>query len=329
MCIDNKATSLPTSMPKVIASKCDVTAQPTDEKKVINDDRMERNDKIHTTVRSPRTNWGKSMEEKIIQLSPYPTSYDINAIQSSAFSEFTYTEYLSGMYLKTQSIEINCRIIEEASKIPAREDHLSRVMEKYGDKYISEQIPSEVNYTMPKKVVFLPGSNLLYAVSGENLARVCFEDDDIVVKLHPLTHEAEIREIGSLVYGMNKVITGQYSAEQLMQDATDVYTTTASELASVAVLNDKEIHNVTNFFVEPNLCYYAISRLLFKEPCKEKRKEMLNNIIDCDTSGIIFEWMDNLDERISKYYKRSIELKNEYRPSFNDGRTIVFNKPKN
>ena len=108
--------------------------------------KMQSNEIIGDVQQSKRNNWGRTIEDKIRDASPYPISYDVDSTQNSDFSEFSYTEFLGGVYLNTQSIEINTRLIKLASKVKANDDNnLLELKNITQDKYILNQI----DYALP------------------------------------------------------------------------------------------------------------------------------------------------------------------------------------
>ena len=68
--------------------------------------------------RSFRNEWAYSIEELVRSMSPWPITYDVGSVQSTNFCEFTYTEFAGGgLWITTQSREVNCRLIDFASKV--------------------------------------------------------------------------------------------------------------------------------------------------------------------------------------------------------------------
>jgi len=279
------------------------------------DRRFVSNDTDLKLVRDDRNDWAKTIEDTFRELSPYPIVYDVNTFDVVNFGEFSYTEYLGGVIIKTLSYEINARLFDELQHQECDFDHISKIKEIYRDKYVSDSIlDNGADWAdLPKKIIFYPGQNLFPIVSQEQLTRLSFEEEDIYVKLHPLTKDDVIGELKFLM-GRHRIIQGRFSAFEFLQAADDVYSTTASELISAAVIFDKEIHDITDFMFLSAGNYFAINRILHKEKNKEERKRKLNNIIGSPESGILFPWMDNIEDRITKYYKKAIELREHYKP---------------
>lgn len=277
--------------------------------------RMEYNDVALDINRTERNEWGKSVEELVRNSSHLPIAYDVDCTQYGTFSEYTYTEFLGGVFTKTQNSEINVRLYNELKDIPAREDHLQRLKEISGDKYESSSIfDQDVSLEeLPKKICFFVGENMFDLISKEIISRLVFENDDFFIKLHPITGDQPAAEIARMA-GWHRVIQQEISAFELLKAAEIVYSSSASELAAAAVLFDKEIVNVANFFHESSGCYYSINKFLFQETDKEKRKVILNNLIDHPASGIIFPWMNDIKDRLKAFYDKTEEMRQFYKP---------------
>ena len=116
--------------------------------------------------------------------------------------------------------------------------------------------------------------------------------------------------------GWDRILDKTLSGHQLLLQCDEVYTTSASEMAITATVLGKKVINVSNFFTEGAGTYHAISRVLFRAHQKhsiEYAQQLLNNIIHCNYSGLLFNWQQNIDERIDTFYKKSLELRDIYK----------------
>lgn len=261
---------------------------------------------IGGVVRAPRNDWAKSLEPAIRSACPLPITYDVDSTQPAGFSEFSYTEFLGGVYLNTQSVEINARLIESASNVAAVDDHIDRLRQT-GDKY---ELESTAVSEWPKKVGFMVGHNIFDIVSSEILARTAFENRDFYLKPHPLTNAEYAGRIAHLI-GWDRIIKTELSGVDFVRNCEDAYVTTATELCALAVANGKRVHNLSSFFNESSGAYYPINRLLFKAKAP---RETLNNIIDCQFSGVLFPWMTDVPGRMQAYFQKALEAREMYRP---------------
>lgn len=261
--------------------------------------------------RSSRNTWPETYEPMVRSMSPYPISYDVNQGQGSGFVEYTYTEFLSGIWVCSQSLEINCRLMEDASKYTESRnitDLSSIVKDKY--ELITHQYDKPV-----KRVVFLPGHNLLDICSSEITSRLAFEEEDIWFKPHPITNDDAMKMIGQRL-GWNRIIPREISGNMVLKECEEVYTTSASEMSISGTILGKKVFNVSNFFNEGSGAYYSISKILFNKHKQsvEAAQEALLNIINCPWSGIILPLHDDVEDRLKQYYEKSLEYRSIYKP---------------
>lgn len=256
-----------------------------------------------------RGEWAKEMEDLIIEKSPLPIFFDYSVQDFIDFKIFAYTHFFGGIKLATVSMEINTRIAEMASKCKKKSDLLKNLSLK--DKYKSDLVSEGIE--LPKEICFLPGSNEWDKFSLEKVVEYMFYNPDIFIKYHPLTDSECKKEIENHI-SSDRIITTDLSADQLIRNATTVYGTTASELISKAVLLEKDIVSISNFFTKSGGTYYPINRILFNEKDKEKRLDKLSRIVSCDYSGIILPNTNNIEERIDNFFKKALEIRDQLKP---------------
>lgn len=246
------------------------------------------------------------IESIVVDGAPWPISFDVDPKQPPRFSEFSYTDCLRGFYINTQSVEINCRLIEEASKNHCDDfTVLDGLREVIGDKYPLDPAEKiEGGY----EIGFMVGQNMFDIVSTEIVARLAHEKNNFYMKLHPLTDEDFARRLAFHV-GRHRLISNSITAYSLLRSADVVHTSTASELTMAAVIYDKPVRNMSNFFNESSGIYYPISRLLYSS---ENPRQVLNNIINCQFSGVILPGVTDIEKRIECYYNKAFELRESH-----------------
>lgn len=261
--------------------------------------------------RSSRNHWAENLENLVRNSCPFPISYDVSQTQSTAFTEYTYTELAGGMWVTTQSLEVNCRLFELASKTPTDQD-LSEFALSLSDKYNLGTVPDK--FAGAKRVCFLPGHNMLDVASVELIARITHEEEDVVFKPHPITNDDAIRLVGRRV-GWNRLVPREASGHKMLVDCEEVFTTTASEIAITATALGKKVVNISNFFNEGSGAYHAISRILFRahKHSVELAMQELANIVHCEWSGLLFPWQNDINNRLNSFYEKSLELRDMYR----------------
>ena len=261
---------------------------------------------VGSATRSQRNDWAKSIEGKVRSLCPLPITYDVDSTQPVGFSEFSYTEFLGGLYLNTQSVEINARLVALAAQVHTDFDH-TNLLATTEDKYELDK-PDTLEW--PKKVGFMVGHNMFDLVSSEVLARTAFENPDFRLKPHPLTNSDYAGRLAHLI-GWDRMLASNLSGVALLANCEDAYVSTATELCALGVAKGKRVHNLSSFFNESSGVYYPINRLLFRA---ENPKQVLNNIVECRYSGVLFDWMGDLELRIANYFKKALELRDQFRP---------------
>lgn len=269
--------------------------------------------RLNNLSRTKRNSWAESIELNIRECCPYPITYDVTAVQPTAFTEYSYTEILGGMFLQTLSIDINTRLIQLASEEESN-DYSSILKLKYilEDKYkLSEDIPDK--YKNVKNIIILPGHNIIELASQDFVMRAMKEAEDVMIKPHPLTNDHFLGVIAGMVGGWEKIIPATLSGYYFLKNAENIYITTGSEMAISAIALDKTIHNISAYKHESTGSYYTISRILFNYP-KDIALQKLVNIINCKWSGILFPWQKDYAERAKAFYSKSLELRSKYKP---------------
>jgi ASC-1-like (ASCH) protein len=262
--------------------------------------------------RSGRNKFAEEIEHLVRDLAPFPATYDVNATQPTNFSEFAYTEFLGGMYITTQSIDINTRVTQAASEVQNSNNDLDKVILGFKDKYeLNSNVP--VAFQNIKAVAFMPGSNLPHLVSMENLNRALFEDSELMVKAHPMTHPDHFMAMSKSM-GLNRLIPKELSGHYFLKQADRIYTTSANEFGVLGVALGKEVINLSQFESEAYGAYFPFM-LCLKRKDKDP-KVALNNILGCEFSGVILPHHTNIEERIKAFYDKAMELRSIYSPLY-------------
>jgi len=280
------------------------------------------------TKRSSRNNWAESIEHIVREKSPphFYATYDVSSVQGTDFHEYTYTEFpAGGVYICTQSREINCRLQDFAAKEEsgkAGEEALEKFINAFADKYVLNELPEK--YKNIDDIIFLPGHNLLDLADLEIVERIIFEDPEAMIKPHPLTIPDVVQRIAGKM-GWDRIIDKDVSGAELLKNCKTVYTTTASEFSITGTALGKNVKNISVFSGEGAGVYLPFARIMTITQRKEgieAAQRKLGNILACKWSGLIFEFQDDYEERIDAYYKKSQELRELYKP-LAQGRGLV------
>lgn len=261
----------------------------------------------------------QELEEKIRKLCPLEyCSYDIVRFSKPYFREFSYTEMLGGIYVSPTSSEIAVQLAAYAIENPVDEidpciePFIASRLQKYNtlDKY---KLDRNISIPNAKRVVFVPGSNIFSdTVSKELLARLLWENEDVYVKFHPFTHEGTIRALCS-DFGYDRFIDPKESGWEYLANAEEVWSTSTSEMGLYAVLFDKPVHNIGNFFTEHRGAFYPFFRFIADKPLEEA-KENLVRLLSSPYSGFFMPNDPNVDEKIKVFYEKAMELRKPHKP---------------
>lgn len=266
----------------------------------------------------------------IVKICPLPLSYDVVRNQKAYFTEFTYTELVGGVLVTPQSNEISMRM-----SMRALQDTNSSI-----DENIEETIVARWSATntldkyklvpatrLSKKVVFLPGSNLLRKiVSKENFFRYMFDNQDAVIKPHPLTNQLDIKFL-TTNFGVNRVAKPDESGWEYLRDAAEVVTTSTSEMAIYAALLKKKIVNITNFFEESAGAFHPITYFAFGISDPEQRRDTILKVLSSPYSGFVSPHQKEFKPRLQQYFNQCMAERELMRPLTFDGVVDVHIAP--
>ncbi|AGS81088.1 hypothetical protein [Caulobacter phage Cr30] len=276
-------------------------------------------DKQH--LRNPHLQDLKDLEQKIRDYCPLDyCTYDVVRFSRPYFKEFSYTEMFGGILVSPASSEIAVQLSEFGlnQSVPVNDfEHLEKFLQdrldSQGslDKYSLKKSPS---FNSVDRIVFLPGSNLFpEMVSKEILARLLWENPDVLAKFHPFTNEGTIRAICA-DFGYDRFIDGNESGWHYLKNAKEVWSTSASEMGLYAVLFGIPLKNVGNFFTEHKGAFYPVFKFVADKPI-EVAQRTLKHLLASPYSGFFIPSDPNVDEKIQKYFKKAMELREFHKPS--------------
>lgn len=247
---------------------------------------------------------------------PLLASYDVNRGQSPYFHEFTYTECLgSGLLVSPQSTEASARLVRMALEYSDQGfDAASVIMQQREERGTLDKYKlASGDEVKVKAVAFVPGSNMFHSmVSREALMRAMWEDEELVIKPHPLTTDQLVGELCS-IFGHYRVLDPKLSGDACLVAAERVYACTTTEMGLYAVLMGKPIRNVGDFFNEGRGAYSAFYRQLWnKSP--EDAKATLTHILASPLSGFMHKDDPNVAERIGIYFDAAMAVRESLKP---------------
>lgn len=187
----------------------------------------------------------KHIEDLIIKHAALPASADISPTQPPFFTEFTYTDMLGGMVIRTFSAEVNLRIDlkTDIENIVLDEQLVGDFFAGMSDKYqLKSQTPKD-----HKRVVFLCGHNIFdRIIDSQKLFEIMDTDKSVVIKPHPITNDILLRNLGNN-FGYSRILDKDYSGFEILATCDEVITPNTSELAIVASLFDKKYTDITQY----------------------------------------------------------------------------------
>lgn len=247
--------------------------------------------RIGPNKRNPHLPKYQTLEEIMEHHCPLTMTCDVRATHPPYFHEFCYHDFLVGVNLTTLSAEITARMAMLAANEKASHIFpIGEVMDKY-----QLNIPNRTY----RKVIFLPGTNSVGMIDQAKVQKLMNEDDEWVIKIHPLTHENTIRELAS-VYGYYRLIDPKISGISLIDRLENAACLATSELFILTRLMGKPVIDVTRYDKEWLCAYHHITRLLTNT---DKDIEIINNILMSDLSGHL---------RVNYSIDRNVELARNY-----------------
>jgi hypothetical protein len=261
-------------------------------------------------LRAPHLALLKPLQDLALELSPLPISYDVMRLQAPYFHEFTFTEGLGCFWITPQSSELAARVVAAAL-----EDHREWPFKPADHLPLRDKYQSAACKARPRKVAFLPGTNIFHqAVSPEILLRLLHEDEDVVLKPHPLTNDELKRYLGrGIMGGYSRVLKPSISASALLPHLKVAYVTTSSEMGLYAVLEGIEIRNITRLPFEPRGTYTPFYRLLWGLS-KKKARARLIHLLNSPLSGFFHPDDPDVREKMSIFFEHAMRLRQPFRP---------------
>lgn len=178
------------------------------------------------------------IEQLLEKTSPLAITCDVRSTHPPYFSEFCYHDVLNGIQLITLSAEVTARMSVKAAAMTADKPFpLGEVMDKY-------QLGAPVKKY--RKVIFLAGSNATNLMDQSKIQKLMVEDDEWVIKLHPVTQEKMIRELAS-IYGYHRLIDPKISGMEVLKNCEEMATMSTSEMFLLGRMLGKPVINVSRY----------------------------------------------------------------------------------
>jgi len=240
-----------------------------------------------------------------------PFEYDIwfNTNEVSTIRAWLYTDFLGkGIVMRVPSIKINDKFFAGIvnGDIEIDEDRIQKIKDNLHNKYVLQTNPEYYD-----KVIFPPGSNLMYKNTLDwNKMRQAVADG-FVVKPHPITAHiwmALLRE----KLGADKILNKKSGGFELLMNAKEVACAPNSEMGLIAILLGKKLRLVSTpkDVREKNLLTYESFYYAISNHCSQQGAyTALCKLLSAKHSGIIFNFDNDAEERMDRYLHSFWEYK--------------------
>lgn len=246
------------------------------------------------------------------QMFPDIPSYDVACVQPTGFTEWGYSEGFHCFRAYTQSVEINARLMIEATKFANSDnsDYCESIVNSLTDKW---ELDSEYVNARGRYVFFPPGNNLGWIVNTDNVLKAFEEEPEWMLKPHPMTSADDVRAAKN-AFGITRIYDPKLSGIELMLQADKIGYTSTSEIGILAMMHGKSTVDFTKYEFEGWGSYHSVYlavRDSFFIP-----KIILNRIINCPWSGIVpFSLTaDQAATRFKQFKEKTLGLRDKYRP---------------
>ena len=281
----------------------------------LGDDQTKRLGKLADRIKPQLIADLQPIEAAILEATPLPCTYDVMRMQQPYFHEFTYTELMGGLMLCPQSSIAQAQLIDmaladTATKLLDVAAILETRLAQDGnlDKYNLDRVSQGYD-----KIAFVPGSNAFRKfVSRERLARLMWEDQDVFLKLHPLSDQNLVRFL-KLEFGAHRLLNPQHSGWDYLTHASDVWCCGTTEMGLYAVYLGKPITNIGNFFSEPQAAFSGLYRSLWHA---DDRRATLLKLLAHPLSGWLHPTDPDVTNRIETYFAAAWSVRQNNRPLF-------------
>ena len=250
------------------------------------------------------------LEDMADAMAPLPTTYDVLAIQPYYFSEFGYTDLWNGLYLFPMGYEVAARVMEQAVNDVTEQDLSSVKVPEWKDKYALYRGTEK-----HKRIIFLPGSNMLHVIDFDAVERLLHHDKSIMVKPHPIMTLEGLRVLGAKI-GFNRIIDPRESGMDYLKNCEMAWGTANSEIGMRAALLGIPYRDITRTQFYPNMTYASIHRLFTDDTTHNK--QVVLAALASKKSGIIrpSEKEEEVAECMEGFFELAMTIREQYKPMY-------------
>jgi hypothetical protein len=207
-------------------------------------------------------------------------SHDTMAEEPLKFWSLGYGYIAGALVVYPQSTAAYNAYLADAMRKGNLDSDNSEVFSNPVDKYKSKK---KCSFKDIDKLVVLPGSNILRSLVDRNQL-IALASKDAYAKIHPVTNPEDIKEMKS-IFG-KRVIGEECGLYEAFNKATNIYTTSSSESAIYAVMNDKNLYSIEEDGHDFKGAYSPLINTLFWSSNRQERKDTFNTLYNSRISNI-------------------------------------------
>jgi len=231
-----------------------------------------------------------------------PVTFDVGNCQDIYFSEYSYSDFSTGFWVRSLSGEFNSRYLMDLDKT-SKTDYQIPFKEKY------ELTDAHADEKGDKTIVFLCGTNLFDSVSWELVDRVMYLDEKALIKPHPLTNDEGLKNLGNR-YGWHRILGPKDSGYFWYNKSKNVYATANSELMVRSILDNKFIDSFTKIDRIHKASYFPFFTMKAAGYTGCEIKSVILN----ENSGFVFPDQSDWKDRMMKYLEKSFKFREQFKP---------------
>ena len=252
----------------------------------------------------------KKFRERLLPISHrgLALEYDLwfNTNEIHTIRSWLYTDFMgNGLLFKINSVKINEKLFKSivTSDIKVDEERLDKIINNFRDKYLLKD-----NESYYDKIIFPPGTNLL-TKTGKDQQVIDWKrftncvKDGFVIKPHPITTPLYVAKFVK-EYGKENVLDKKVSGMDLLLKCKEAACSPNSETGLIALLLDKKLRLISTPKImreKSHLTYESIYATVADQK-NQTSNHALRKILSSKRSGIIFDFDEDAEERLERYF---------------------------
>jgi len=221
-------------------------------------------------------------------------SHDTMAEEPLDFKSIGYGFIAGSIIAYPQSTQAYNAYLVEAILHRNNNKDYSEMFENPVDKYAAKK---KHKIKRIDKLVVLPGTNILRSLVDKNIL-MRLAKEKAYAKVHPIMNKEDTKIMKSIF--KERLIGSDYGLYDVFNVSDNIYTTTASESAIYATMNDKNLYSIEEDGHNFRGAYSPIINNLFWLKTNKDRKDMFNALCNSSISNI-FNPKDDYKSKIDNF----------------------------